>query len=166
VAAYQVELTARARKQYKVLDRFIRDRVRRTLLGLSADDPTPAQVKALDNSDCHTLARMLDRMGRSKRWSKVRYVQPERRHQARAEPPAGPQRVPQLAPPQVLERIERARLAREAAEAELAVLIDHAVSLGIGWPEIAAQLGVTRQAARQHYQRRHRDGVGRRDQVA
>ena len=47
-----------------------------------------------------------------------------------------------------------------------AVLIDHAVSLGIGWPEIAAQLGVTRQAARQHYQRRHRDEVGRRDQVA
>jgi hypothetical protein len=25
---------------------------------------------------------------------------------------------------------------------------------------------VTRQAARQHYQRRHRGGVGRRDQVA
>jgi predicted transcriptional regulator len=65
----------------------------------------------------------------------------------------------------VLERIERARLAREAAEAELAVLIDHAVNLGIGWPEIADQLGVTRQATRQHYQRRHRDGVGRRDQV-
>jgi len=59
----------------------------------------------------------------------------------------------------VLERIERVRLAREAAEAELVVLIDHAVGLGIGWPEIAARLGVTRQAARQHYQRRHRDGV-------
>jgi hypothetical protein len=66
----------------------------------------------------------------------------------------------------VLERIKHARLAREAAEAELAVLIDHAVSLGIGWPEIAARLGVTRQAARQHYQRRHRDGIGRGDQVA
>jgi hypothetical protein len=66
----------------------------------------------------------------------------------------------------VLERIERARLAREAAEAELTVLIGHAVSLGIGWPEIAARLGVSRQAARQDYQRRHRDGVGRRDRVA
>ena len=66
----------------------------------------------------------------------------------------------------MLERIERARLAREAAEAELTVLIDHAVSLGIGWPEIAARLGVSRQAARQHYQRRHRDRVDRRDRVA
>jgi len=36
------------------------------------------------------------------------------------------------------------------------VLIDHAVGLGIGWPEIASRLGVTRQAACQHYQRRHR----------
>jgi predicted transcriptional regulator len=63
---------------------------------------------------------------------------------------------------QVLERIERARLARDEAEAELAVLIDHAVGLGIGWPDIAARLGVTRQAARQHYQRRHRDGPNRR----
>jgi hypothetical protein len=66
----------------------------------------------------------------------------------------------------VLERVQRARLAREAAEAELAVLVDQAVSLGIGWPEIAARLGVTRQAARQRYQRHHRDEVGRRDQVA
>jgi predicted ArsR family transcriptional regulator len=37
------------------------------------------------------------------------------------------------------------------------MLIERAVGLGIGWPEIAAQLGVTRQAARQHYQRRHRE---------
>jgi mRNA interferase RelE/StbE len=49
VAAYQVELTARARKQYKALDPVIRDRVRRTLLDLT-DDPTPAQVKALAGS--------------------------------------------------------------------------------------------------------------------
>jgi hypothetical protein len=67
------------------------------------------------------------------------------------------QRVTRLSAAQLLERIERARLAREGAEAELAVLVDHAVGLGVGWPEIAAQLGVTRQAARQHYQRRHRD---------
>jgi len=50
VAAYQVELTARARKQYKALDPVIRDRIRRTLLAL-ADDPTPAQVKALAGGD-------------------------------------------------------------------------------------------------------------------
>jgi predicted transcriptional regulator len=66
----------------------------------------------------------------------------------------------------VLERIERARVARDNAEAELAVLIDHAVSLGIGWPEIATKLGVTRQAARQHYQRRHREDSGPQNQVA
>jgi predicted transcriptional regulator len=62
----------------------------------------------------------------------------------------------------VLEQIERARLTRDEAEAELALLIDHAVDLGIGWPEIAARLRVTRQAVRQHYQRRHRDDVNRR----
>ncbi len=60
---------------------------------------------------------------------------------------------------QVLDRIERTRAAQLRAEAALAKLIDQAVSLGIGWPEIAARLGVTRQAARQHYQRRHRDSV-------
>lgn len=46
MAAYEVELTARARKQYTALDAVIRDRIRTTLLEL-ADDPTPAQVKAL-----------------------------------------------------------------------------------------------------------------------
>jgi predicted transcriptional regulator len=63
---------------------------------------------------------------------------------------------------QLLERIERARLARDEAEAQLAALIDHSVGLGVGWPEIAARLGVTRQAARQHYQRRHRDDTNHR----
>ena len=46
MAAYEVELTARARKQYKALDPVIRDRIRRALLDL-ADDPAPSQVKAL-----------------------------------------------------------------------------------------------------------------------
>jgi len=46
---------------------------------------------------------------------------------------------------------------QEKAEAELAVLVDQAVKLDISWPEIATRLGVSRQAARQHYQRRHRD---------
>jgi predicted transcriptional regulator len=60
---------------------------------------------------------------------------------------------------QVLEQMERTRIAQQRAEAALAKLVDQAVGLGIGWPEIAARLGVTRQAARQHYQRRHRGSV-------
>jgi hypothetical protein len=55
---------------------------------------------------------------------------------------------------------------RDEAEAELAMLIDRAVDQGIGWPEIATQLGVTRQAARQQYQRRHRGGASHQDRVA
>jgi hypothetical protein len=70
-----------------------------------------------------------------------------------------------MSPPQVLERITRARVAQQEAEAELAILVDHAVGLGIGWPQIAVRLGVTRQAARQHYQRRHRDDASRHDRV-
>ena len=49
MAAYQVELSARARKQYKALDLVVRERIRRALLEL-ADDPAPAQVKALAGS--------------------------------------------------------------------------------------------------------------------
>ena len=60
-----------------------------------------------------------------------------------------------LSSSQVLDRIERARGAQQKAAAELAVLVDQAVGLGISWPGIATRLGVTRQAARQHYQRRH-----------
>jgi hypothetical protein len=70
-----------------------------------------------------------------------------------------------MSPPQVLERIGRARVVQRKAEAELAALIDHAVELGVGWPDIATQLGVTRQAARQHYQRRHRDDAIREDRI-
>jgi len=62
-----------------------------------------------------------------------------------------------MSPSQVLERIRLTRVAQQKAGVELAALIDHAVGLGIGWPEIADRLGVTRQAARQHYQRRHRE---------
>ena len=110
------------------------------------------------------LGRKLDSMGTSKRRSGpgIKHGQPGWQHQAPAEPTNPAQRFTRLSVAQVLERIERARLARDEAEAELAVLIDHAVGLGIGWPDIAARLGVTRQAARQHYQRRHRDGPNRR----
>jgi hypothetical protein len=66
----------------------------------------------------------------------------------------------------VLERISRARLQQDELDTELALLIDHAVSLGIGWPDIAQCLGVSRQAARQHCQRRHRDRASRQDHVA
>jgi predicted transcriptional regulator len=92
-------------------------------------------------------------------------MQPEQQHKAAAEP-ARPQRASRLSPPEVLERIERARLTREKAEAQLAVLVDQAIGMGVGWPDIAARLGVTRQAARQHYLRRHRDGASRQHRVA
>jgi predicted transcriptional regulator len=101
---------------------------------------------------------MLDAMGKSKRRSgpRVRHGRPGSQQQQAPVEPAGPApRVGRLSAAQVLEQIEHARLARDEAEAELAVLIDHAVGLNVGWPEIAARLGVTRQAARQHYQRRH-----------
>src|ERR1039457_550688 len=44
--------------------------------------------------------------------------------------------IPGCVPPQseALGRIERTRAAQREAEAELAVLVDHAVILGIGWP--------------------------------
>jgi hypothetical protein len=72
------------------------------------------------------LGRMLDPMSKSKRRSgqRVKHVQPGWPHQAPGEPTNSAQRVAHLSAPQVLARIERARLARD--EAELAVLIDHA----------------------------------------
>ena len=71
-----------------------------------------------------------------------------------------------MSPSQVLEQIRRSRIAQQEAEVKLAVLVDHAVTLGIGWPQIADQLGVTRQAARQHYHRRHSDGASGQDRMA
>jgi hypothetical protein len=65
------------------------------------------------------------------------------------------QRPSQGSKGEVLEQLKRARSARDAAQAELDALIDSAVGLGIGWPEIAQQLSVSRQAARQRYQRSH-----------
>lgn len=97
--------------------------------------------------------------------SGARVKHPQSR-QLPAEPAGSAQQVTHSSAPQVLEQIEHARQIRDEAEAELAVLIDQAVDLGIGWPEIAARLGVTRQGARQHYQRRHRDGSSHQDRVA
>ena len=113
-------------------------------------------------------ARMLGDMskGRRRAGPRVKYVQPGYRHRAPAAPPGPVERIGRLSPSQVLERIGRARLQREELDAELALLIDHAVALGIGWPDIAARLGVTRQAARQHYQRRHRGEAAAKDHAA
>ena len=99
-------------------------------------------------------------MSKSKRRSspRARQAQPDRQS-APAEPPDQAQQASWISPSEVLEQITHVRIAQQEAEAELAALVEHAVGLGIGWPEIAAQLGVTRQAARQHYQRRHRDGT-------
>jgi hypothetical protein len=107
-------------------------------------------------------------MGKPKRQSSTRAKKgrPDRQPQAPAGPPNAALRVSRMSPPQVLNRIGRARAAQQKAEAELAALVDHAVELGVGWPEIATQLGVTRQAARQHYQRRHRDDAIRQDGMA
>ena len=106
---------------------------------------------------------ILDHVARAKRRAKpkARQIHQGQREQGPAQLPGFTKRVSGLSPPQVLERIEDARVVQQEAEAELAVLIDQAVILGIGWPEIATRLGVTRQAARQHYQRRHRDRTTR-----
>jgi len=106
---------------------------------------------------------ILDHVARAKRRAKpkARQIHQGQRPEGQAQPPGPTKRISGLSPPQVLERIEDAKAAQQEAEAELAVLVDQAVILGIGWPEIATRLGVTRQAARQHYQRRHRDRTTR-----
>jgi len=95
-------------------------------------------------------------MGRARK-QKVKYVQPGCRCRAQAAPPSPTERLARLTPAQVLERITRARLHQKELDAELAALIDQAVALGVGWPDIARRLGVTRQAARQRYRRRRRN---------
>lgn len=97
--------------------------------------------------------------GRRRAGPRVKYVQPGYRHRAPAAPAGPAERIGRLSPSRVLERISRARLQREELDAGLGLLVDHAVSLGIGWPQIAARPGVSRQAARQHCQRRHRGGA-------
>jgi hypothetical protein len=96
-------------------------------------------------------------MGKPRRRSvqkarQARSIQPDQRALAGAGSAQPPSR---RSAGEILDRIKHARSARDAAEAELDALVDRAVGLGIGWPEIAKQLGVTRQAARQRYQRRH-----------
>ncbi|HUC23010.1 MAG TPA: hypothetical protein VMA73_09910 [Streptosporangiaceae bacterium] len=97
---------------------------------------------------------------------RARKAHPDGRDRATAAPldPAG--RVSQLSEARLLERIRQARIERDEAEEELAMLIEAAVNQGVGWPQIAAQLGVTRQGARQQYQRRHPPGASQRGHVA
>jgi hypothetical protein len=99
--------------------------------------------------------RKLDHVSRSKRQPKIRHAPPgATRRQRQRQDHRG--RFPSYLRC-CSSRSSAPGIAREEAEAQLAMLIERAVGLGIGWPEIAAQLGVTRQAARQHYQRRHRE---------
>jgi len=102
---------------------------------------------------------MLDDMAKPKRPARQGTRKATRPNQAQYEPVdvARPQQSASERPvTEMLERLKRGQSARDEAEATLDALVDHAVDLGIGWPEIAVQLGVTRQAARQRYQRRHR----------
>ena len=97
------------------------------------------------------------RVSRSRRrLAKAIKPRPDYRIKTPARPPTAAERITRFSPADVLERITRARLQREELDAELTLLIDHAVALGITWPQIASRLRVTRQAARQQYQRRHR----------
>ncbi len=95
-------------------------------------------------------------MSRSRR-RLAKGIKPRPDYRPKGSTPTRPaERIARLSPAQVLERIGRARLQRQELDAELAILIDHAVALGIGWPQIADRLQVTRQATRQQYLRRHR----------
>jgi hypothetical protein len=100
-------------------------------------------------------------MGKARR-QKIKRVRAGYRHRAPATLPNPADRIARLSPAQALERIARARMRQKELDGEMAALIDHAVALGIGWPDIAQRLSVTRQAARQHYQRRHRDDTAER----
>lgn len=102
-------------------------------------------------------AGTVDGMGNRKRASgpKPNYGRSAPGRRPPAAPSSSEQRDGGPGAGEVLKQIKRVRLVREQADAELARLVDRAVGLGIGWPKIAAELGVTRQAARQQYQRRH-----------
>ena len=108
------------------------------------------------NSPCRE-SRIIDGMSKPRRRTTQRARQPSSRQTQHktVDTVGSAQRSSQRSPTEILDRLKRALSARDAAEAELDAIVDRAVDLGIGWPEIAAQLGVTRQAARQRYQRRH-----------
>jgi hypothetical protein len=55
---------------------------------------------------------------------------------------------------------------RRDLDQKIAMQVDSLVRYGAGWPEIAAALGVTRQAARQAYGRRHASDHASAEQLA
>jgi hypothetical protein len=134
---------------------------------ISSGSPGKGRMpRCKDNLNSRISPGRLDSMPRRKRQPspKARQAQQHQRRQASTAGPPGPaQRVSRMSAEQVLERIRRVRVVYQEAEVELALLLDHAVGLGIGWPEIASRLGVSRQAARQQYQRRHRGDDSRED---
>src|SRR5215472_4344608 len=77
---------------------------------------------------------MLDAMGKSKRrsGSRGKHVQSRQRYRGLTEPARLARGANPMAASSVLEGIERVRQERDEADAELAVLIDRAVGLGIG----------------------------------
>jgi hypothetical protein len=127
----------------------------------------PRPRHALGRSGLSHPDRMLGGVSRSRR-RLAKGIKPGQNDRARglAAPVSPAERIARLPAAKVLERIIQARLQRDELDAELALQIDHAANLGIGWPDVARCLGVSRQAARQHYQRRHRDGTSRQDHVA
>src|SRR5690348_15490241 len=86
--------------------------------------------------------RMPGGVSRSRRLGKQIKRRGDDRANGPAAPPGRAERITRLPPAKVLERISRARLQRDELDAELALLVDHAVSLRIGWPDIAQRLGV------------------------
>lgn len=109
-------------------------------------------------TDRSPKSRILDGMAKPRRRAAQRARQAPRPHQAHhdaVEATSAAQQPTQRPSAEILERIRSVRVERDRAEAKLDALVDRAVGLGIGWPEIAARLGVTRQAARQRHQRRH-----------
>jgi hypothetical protein len=108
-------------------------------------------------TDRRRESRILDGMAKPRRRPAQRARQAARAdqtHHDAMEAPTSAQQPMQRSSAEILERIKRVRVERDSAEAKLDALVDRAVELGIGWPGIATQLGVTRQAARQRYQRR------------
>jgi hypothetical protein len=92
---------------------------------------------------------MLGGVSRSRRRpAKAIKPRPDYRARGPTAPPGSAERIARLPAAKVLERISRARLQRDELDTELALLIDHAVNLGIGWPDIAQRLGVSRQGCR------------------
>jgi hypothetical protein len=63
----------------------------------------------------------------------MKHVQPGYRHRARAAPSSPRERISRLSLTQALDRITRTRLDQKVLDAELAALIDHAVTMRVGW---------------------------------